>query len=214
MFHWLYHNVHGSQVDRISYTLSAKKKSSVRVALWRRLQRVGAISPVSGVYLLPAIDDCIESFQWLAQEVQQADGQVIVMHVDGFDGLDDQEIVELFQAARKDDYAELNQQALSIESFLKSDSSVEAIGQAQDELAKLKRRYAEIGNIDYFDSYERTTTAARLDKIGHILFPEATPAPKIPIVKIADYQRANMGYAPTAARRSAGLYLAHSALHR
>jgi hypothetical protein len=175
-----------------SYTLSANKKSSTRVALWRRLQRLGAVSPVGGVYLLPATDACVESFQWLAQEVQQADGQAIVMRVDRFewpeDRSEDQSIVELFQAARKAEYAELDQQMSSIESLRKAGSSVEAMGQAQDEVAKLKRRYAEILRIDYFDSYERTTTGARLDRITSMLFPESTPVPKIPIVQLADYQ--------------------------
>jgi len=171
-----------------SYMLSAKKKSSVRVALWRRLQRLGAISPVSGVHLLPATDDCIESFQWLAQEVQQADGQGVLMYVDSFDGLSYQAIVELFQAARKSDYAELDESALTIISMLEADSSVEAFGKAQDELAKLKRRYAEIVGIDYFNSYEQTTTAAHLDKITHMLFPDTSTFPPIPVVNVVDYQ--------------------------
>ncbi|MBI3957261.1 MAG: chromate resistance protein [Chloroflexi bacterium] len=171
-----------------SYTLSAKKKSSARVALWRRLQRLGAISPVSGVYLLPATDACIESFQWLAQEVRQAAGQVIVMRVDGFDGWEHQSIVELFQTARKAEYAEVDQQVLKIESLLTAQPSAAAVGQAQDELAKLKRRYLEIVSIDYFDSYERATTAARLDKMARMLFPGASPAPAIPVLHMGEYQ--------------------------
>jgi len=178
----------GHQWVAFSYNLSAKKKSSTRVALWRRLQRLGAISPVGGVHLLPANDSCLESFQWLAQEVRQADGQAVVMHIDSFDGMDDAEIVELFQAARKADYAELDQQATGVEDLLKSDASVETMGQAQDELAKLKRRYAELVQIDYFDCYERSTTAARLDKITRLLFPETASLIKIDKVKITDYQ--------------------------
>lgn len=171
-----------------SYSLSANKKSSVRVALWRRLQKLGAVAPVSGVYLLPALDRCIESFQWLAQEVQQAEGQALVLYVDRFDGLDEPSIIELFQAERKAQYAEIDQQLLEIESSLSAHASPEVIGQAQDELVKLKRRYAEIVNIDYFDSYEGTVTAARLDKVTYLLFPEVSPSPEIPAVDIADYQ--------------------------
>jgi hypothetical protein len=94
----------------------------------------------------------------------------------------------MFQAARKEEYAEIDQQALTLEALLKSDPPIEAIGQTQDELTKLKRRYAEIVNIDYFNSYESATTAARLDKITQLLFPEIHPAPAIPIVQLSEYQ--------------------------
>ena len=171
-----------------SYTLAAKKKSSTRVTLWRRLQRLGAISPVSGVHLLPATDRCVESFQWLAQEVKQAGGQVIVMRVAQFEGLEDQVIVELFQAARQSDYAAVDEELSALELALKEDGGVEAVGRAQDLLAKLKRRHSEIVAIDYFDNYEQATTAARLDKLSQQLFPELNQTPTIPLEKIADYQ--------------------------
>src|SRR2546425_2492390 len=53
-----------------SYSLPSKASSSPRVALWRRLQRLGAITPKAGVYVLPDRDECVEAFQWLAQEVR------------------------------------------------------------------------------------------------------------------------------------------------
>lgn len=173
-----------------SYALSAKKKSSVRVTLWRRLQRLGAITPVSGIYLLPSSEPCIESFQWLAQEVESAEGQSVLMRVDGFDGLDEQAIIELFQAARQSDYAEIDQQVVEIEKRFKAENAPteKTFGQAQDELNKLKRRYSDIVKTDYFDSYERVTTKAKLDKLGRLLYPETAPIPDIPHVQPADYQ--------------------------
>jgi hypothetical protein len=61
-----------------AYSLPSKSRSSPRVTLWRRLRRVGAISVKTGVYILPATDECIEAFQWLAQEVQQAKGDTFI----------------------------------------------------------------------------------------------------------------------------------------
>jgi hypothetical protein len=63
-----------------SYSLPSKAQSSPRVALWRRLRRLGAISPTGGVHILPARDECLEAFQWLVQEVQQAQGEALVIH--------------------------------------------------------------------------------------------------------------------------------------
>ncbi|MEO6306639.1 MAG: Chromate resistance protein ChrB [Nitrospiraceae bacterium] len=62
--------------------------------MWRRLQRLGAITPKAGVYVLPDRDECVEAFQWLAQEVQQAKGEAVVMRVERFEGLTDTSKIE------------------------------------------------------------------------------------------------------------------------
>jgi len=49
-----------------------------RVTLWRRLRRLGAISPVGGLQILPAHDECVEAFQWLAQEIRQEQGDAVL----------------------------------------------------------------------------------------------------------------------------------------
>lgn len=171
----------------ISYTLTSKKKSSTRVAIWRRLRRLGAVSPVGGVHILPATEACVEAFQWLAEEVRQAEGQVLVMRVDHFDGLTDQMIIDLFQTARAEEYAELDTQLSEIETQLGDNPSEAAISQNQDGLAKLKRRYAEILATDYFGSYEGKSTAARLEKVTQRLFPELATLPEVPTVSKEAY---------------------------
>src|ERR671919_2563447 len=76
-----------------SYSLPSKAQSSPRVALWRRLRRLGAISPTGGIYVLPAREECQEAFQWLAEEVQHAKGEALVTHVDHFEGLTDGDLI-------------------------------------------------------------------------------------------------------------------------
>lgn len=82
----------------LSYSLPTKIPSSVKVFLWQRLRRLGAIVPKNGVYVLPARDECLEAFQWLTQEVQQAQGEALIMHIEGFEGLADSQLVGLFHA--------------------------------------------------------------------------------------------------------------------
>src|ERR1700737_5530622 len=94
-----------------SYSLPAKGRSSPRVAVWRRLRALGAISPKGGVHVLPAREECVESFQWLAQEVEQAGGEALLLRVDRFEGLSDTRLVDLFREARKEDYAALDARA-------------------------------------------------------------------------------------------------------
>ena len=110
------------------------------------------------------------------------------MYVDRFDGISEQEILGLFQEARREDYVEIDAEAKNLEKLLESSPTVEVMTQVKDELTKLKRRYSEVVNIDYFESYESTTTIARLEKISQMLFPDTNPNPIISIVKIEDYQ--------------------------
>ncbi len=70
-----------------TYSLPATKRSSPRVAIWRKLVRAGAISPRAGVHILPGREECLESFQWLGKEVQQNGGESLLMRVESLSPL-------------------------------------------------------------------------------------------------------------------------------
>src|SRR6516225_12234113 len=78
-----------------SYSLPSKGRSSPRVAVWRRLRTLGAVSPKGGVHVLPARDECVEALQWLAQEVEQAKGEALLMRVEWFEGVSDAQLIAL-----------------------------------------------------------------------------------------------------------------------
>ena len=44
----------------------------LRVKVWRRLQRIGAVAVKSSVYALPRSDDSAEDFHWVAREIIEA----------------------------------------------------------------------------------------------------------------------------------------------
>jgi hypothetical protein len=157
-----------------AYTLPSQPSSRIRVAIWRRLQRLGAVAPVSGLYVLPAQDGCIERFHWLAQEIRQGQGEAVVMRVDQFEGLTDQQVIALFQAARSAEYAEVEAEVTTLEQTVaqtpQDDRTV-----AHDTLDKLRRRHAELAQIDYFDNPEGVRVAAHLARIARQLVPEPSP---------------------------------------
>ena len=156
-----------------SYSLPSGGRSSPRVAVWRRLGALGAVSPKGGVHVLPAREECVEALQWLAQEVQQAKGEALLMRVEGFLGLSDAQLIALFQAARKDDYADLEQRARELEKVVTGirKRSPRDDAEARDLLAKLKREYGEIARIDFFDSPAGAQVASRLARIEEALAP-------------------------------------------
>jgi hypothetical protein len=152
-----------------SYSLPGKSGSGPRVNLWRRLRRLGAISPAGGAQVLPARDDCLEAFQWLAREIRQAQGEAIVMRVEQFEGLSDQDLIDLFHAARAEDYAEIERQIIELDKTQRQRAKRANRAPAKDELEKLRRRYLEIRRVDYFNSPAGDRVANQLSRAEQAL---------------------------------------------
>src|SRR5207253_10915895 len=127
-----------------SYSLPTKAASSRRVALWRRLQRLGAVTPKAGLYVLPERDDCVESFQWLAQEVQQAKGEAVVMRVERFEGLTDPQIIELFRDSCRKKYSKIESEVAHVEKALRATKKSKSHSEILERLEKLRKKYAEV----------------------------------------------------------------------
>jgi hypothetical protein len=173
-----------------SYSLSSKS-SSPRVSIWRQLRRVGAVSPVGGVYILPAQEPCIEAFGWLAQQVRQAGGEAAVMHVGQFEGLTDQEVIALFRQARQEEYAEISGQAEHLERAIRKQKDLEAQMAVKDELDRLQKQLVDVARIDYFECPEKDLLAARLTRLRLALLPELSPPVEIAAAEIEAYRRAH-----------------------
>lgn len=169
----------------LSYSLPTGPNSSPRVALWRRLRRLGAVAISGGSYLLPARDGCHEAFQWLAQEIRQAQGEALIMHVTQVEGLSDVEAVQLFHAARRKEYAELAEQVAALESQIPGDQAGRTA--ALDGLERLRRRVAEIRQVDYFATPEGALLEARLAHLAAALAPPAQGPAVLPAA-LAAYQ--------------------------
>lgn len=171
----------------LSYSLPSQTNSTLRVMLWRRLRRVGAISPTGSAYFLPAREECIEAFHWLAQEIREAEGEALVLHVEQIAGKSDQQIIDLFCAARQEEYAEIEAQAAELEQSLAAEREGSDGFQVQPLLAKLRRRHAEIARIDYFHCPAGARAAEQLTRIAAALLPARAQA-EIPPAAAADYQ--------------------------
>ncbi|HET7265639.1 MAG TPA: chromate resistance protein ChrB domain-containing protein [bacterium] len=171
-----------------SYSLPSKARSSPRVAVWRRLRTLGAVSPKSGVYVLPGRPECMEAFQWLAQEVEDAKGEALLMHVDRFEGMSDQALVALFQGARRKDYEALSARVAEFRRSLKGARA--GSGGARDALAKLRREHAEVARIDFFESPGSTAVAAELDRLEQHLAPAAPSAGRVERAALETYRTA------------------------
>lgn len=136
-----------------------------RVKVWRRLQLIGAIAIKNSVYILPDNDQSQEDFAWLLTELESLGAEGAILESKFVDGMTDQQVKALFNAARSADYRELKEQIDSEIEELRSDKSPEpeAFDNLGRVLGRARRRIAEIEAIDFFgaDGHDAVEAAMR-----------------------------------------------------
>lgn len=170
-----------------SYSLPAQANAP-RVALWRRLRRLGAISPTGSVYVLPARDECVESFQWLAQEIRQAGGETLVMHVSEFEGLGDGKLITMFNQARQGSYEEIAARITDLERQIDSLNEDTKPSAFHSTLHKLQKQHADVASIDYFQCPRGIEVGAQLNRISQQLASSDTTVPQVAKVVTDQYR--------------------------
>jgi len=123
-------------------------RNSERVAVWRRLKKMGAVQIKTSTYLLPDEPAQYEQFQWLAQQIRDYGGDSTLVRAQEIEGLTKDKVVSLFNAARDKEYLALRK---ALQDFVsrrrKSDAEF-----APAELERLTKQFRELRQIDFFDS--------------------------------------------------------------
>src|SRR5215210_2499358 len=88
--------------------------SRLRLAIWRRLKRLGAVLIHDAVWMLPAAAKTREAFEWLAKEIEEQGGTTWVWDGVGLSPAQDLEAVELFRRKADARYAEIGSSAQAI----------------------------------------------------------------------------------------------------
>src|SRR5262252_10196551 len=91
------------------------KPAYARVKVWRRLQALGAVIVKNAVYALPSNEETQEDFAWLAREIVELGGEALVCEAELVEGLDDGQLIQMFEAARNEDYARLADEVRALE---------------------------------------------------------------------------------------------------
>src|SRR5262245_46192581 len=114
----------------------------LRVKIWRRLQRLGAVAVKNSVYVLPQSEQAQEDFQWVAGEIGAGGGDASICEARFVEGLTDRQVTALFHAARNADYSQVSETARQILDDLRAGFRTDRDRRARVEadLARLKRR--------------------------------------------------------------------------
>jgi hypothetical protein len=129
------------------YSLPAHRNTQ-RVAVWRKFKKIGALQIKTSTYLLPDTPAQYEHLQWLAKQIRDYGGDATLVRTQEIEGLPNAKLLQLFDAARGNDYRELTK---DLHSFIARRKKIDA-DTAANELARFVRDFRNIRAIDFFDS--------------------------------------------------------------
>jgi hypothetical protein len=123
-------------------------RNTERVAVWRRLKKMGAIQIKTSTYLLPDAPPQYEQFQWLAQQIRDYGGDSTLVRAQEIEGLTKEKVITMFNDARAKEYRELRK---ALQSFIARRKKMDA-EQGVSELERVTRQFREARTVDFFDS--------------------------------------------------------------
>lgn len=130
-----------------------------RVAVWRELRRIGAVSPQQAVWVLPDRPPARRALERVQELVANAGGEVVLLKGEALDDATAQRLENLYVDAREEEYSEF---LVECGRFLK---------EIQKEIAKGKLTPAELDEEE--QSYERLVRWHR-DIVGRAMFETAS----------------------------------------
>src|SRR5215213_1152795 len=138
------------------------KPAYQRVKVWRRLQALGAVAVKSTVYALPAGEQAQEDFEWLLKEISELGGEGMIFEARLVDGLSDDEVRGLFNAARGQDYDAVSKEARALAEAMDAEGAPASQAEARTKLARLRAEVARVAAIDFFGANGRETVEGLL----------------------------------------------------
>jgi len=82
-----------------------RQPSRLRLGVWRRLRRLGAVLLHDTVWVLPTGDETREALEWLAQEIEEQGGTALVWEAASLSLEQDRQVTERFRREADERYA-------------------------------------------------------------------------------------------------------------
>ena len=153
------------------------KPNYFRVKIWRRLQRLGAVGIKNSVYALPSTEQAQEDLNWVLREIVEGGGDASLVEARLVEGLNDEQVREMFRAARDIDYLAVARDTRALAKRLPRKGAFAGgkRGEREAALARLQKRVGEIAALDFFHARGRESLEGLLREVEQKL---AARAPK------------------------------------
>lgn len=134
-----------------------REPSTPRIALWRRLRRLGAVQLLDGLVALPLDARTREQLEWLADEVIESGGEASILLAETTSVADERRLAERMALSIAGEY-----EGVRVAAELASG----ATGSHTRELRRLRRRMREIRQRDHFPPPERARAEAAVERLA------------------------------------------------
>ncbi len=137
----------------LSYRIP-REPSTPRIAVWRKLKRLGVAQIGDGLAALPADARTLEQLEWLAEEIDEAGGSSTLWRAEMTHAAQERSLVAEMAAARAAEYDAIADRARA--------ACGAAIGAAESmrRLRSLRRELRQVQRRDFFPPPERDTARA------------------------------------------------------
>ncbi|GAA1273562.1 hypothetical protein GCM10009609_40820 [Pseudonocardia aurantiaca] len=138
-----------------------REPSTPRIAIWRKLKRLGVAQIGDGVVALPTDARTREQLEWVADDVEQAGGSAVLWTAVPSSRGQERRLAEQMQAARAMEYAAVEQEA-----------DAARIGPVADRAGVLRRLRGELRRIerrDYFPPEQKETARAAVRALAAVI---------------------------------------------
>jgi hypothetical protein len=162
-----------------SYRLP-REPTRLRLAVWRRLKRVGAVMLHDGLWVLPNDAKTREDFDWLAEEIEERGGSVMLWEARSLPGGQDAAVVLKFRAEAEERYVSIAHAATKLAATgNRRGAAGRSAEKALQQLRGLERTLRLERRRDYFRAPGRQRAEATLQAVATQIRSRATPrAPK------------------------------------
>lgn len=145
------------------------KPTNLRVRIWRKLQKLGAVAIKNSVYVLPATEKTDEDFRWLKQEIQASRGEASVFKAASVEGATDQEIIAEFRRARDVEFAAVAAELDGLTGTIREQArgkhlSAGRLAAHESELDRLHGELERIAANDFFAAAGRAVAFAAYER--------------------------------------------------
>src|SRR5437899_1569050 len=143
------------------------KPNYFRVKIWRRLQKLGAVAIKNSVYALPSSEQALEDLNWILREIVEGGGDASLVDARLIEGLNDEQVKEMFRAARDTDYQAVADEARELARSLPREGELPEKKRRETEasVARLQKRVADIASTDFFHARSREAVDGLLKEL-------------------------------------------------
>lgn len=138
-----------------------REPSTPRIALWRKLRRLGAAQVLDSLVALPLSDRSREQLEWLADEVIEAGGEASIWLAQPGSVAQERELRQRLADVIADEYRAIARAARA--------AAADGASTRRRTLGRLRRELRRIADRDYFPPPERAEAQAAVDALSAVL---------------------------------------------